>query len=149
MDGKWMDLIDKKFDAAVNVVHMLPKEGPVQLDDFKRLRFYGLYKSATIGANETSKPSIFNIEKRLKWKSWKNLEHLGSKIAKHLYVKELIDVMIDIYKSGKTSEIIEKSDMTIIDRISDEDVYYLTKDIEGVDSEALEEFFRLKNIYRP
>lgn len=144
-----MDLVDKKFQAAVNVIHMLPKEGPIQLDDLKRLRFYGLYKTATVGDNNTVKPSIFSIENRLKWKAWKNTEHLGSQVAKYLYVKELIDVMLDIYKSGKTAEIVEKSDLTIIDKISDEDVYYLTKDIEGVDADALEEFFRLKTIYRP
>ncbi|XP_035785565.1 acyl-CoA-binding domain-containing protein 6-like [Anopheles albimanus] len=54
------------------------------------LQFYGLYKQATVGPCNTTKPGIFNMQARAKWTAWHELGQLDSKAAMVRY-EQLLD----------------------------------------------------------
>ncbi|EPY33342.1 hypothetical protein STCU_02286 [Strigomonas culicis] len=80
------------FDAAVEYVRSLPKDGPVQLDNSKRLEFYALFKQATEGDVKGSQPWAVQLEARAKWDAWEKKKGLGADDAKAAYVTLLIQV---------------------------------------------------------
>lgn len=94
---------DELFEASVKIVKSLPKDGPIKTDVEKKLKFYALFKQATIGKNNLKKPSFFKIIEKLKWNAWKNLESLSSEQAKIMYNKELRNEFIKLYQSEDKS----------------------------------------------
>lgn len=62
--------IEEQFNAAVNVIQNLPKNGTFQPSDQLKLRFYAFYKQATEGPNQTPKPSFYEIVNRYKHDAW-------------------------------------------------------------------------------
>ncbi|XP_071156280.1 acyl-CoA-binding domain-containing protein 5-like isoform X3 [Mytilus edulis] len=79
----------ERFDAAVKVIHGLPKEGPFQPSYEIMLTFYGLYKQATEGTCTKPKPWSWDIVAKKKWDAWNKLGTLTSEQAMDLYVEEL------------------------------------------------------------
>ncbi|CAC5413628.1 Acyl-CoA-binding domain-containing protein 5 [Mytilus coruscus] len=79
----------ERFDAAVKVIHGLPKEGPFQPSYEIMLTFYGLYKQATEGTCTKPKPWSWDIVAKKKWDAWNKLGTLSSEQAMDLYVEEL------------------------------------------------------------
>ncbi|CAK5127872.1 unnamed protein product [Meloidogyne enterolobii] len=59
--------LEEKFQAAVDIVQKLPKEGPLQTSNDQKLKFYSLFKQATIGNVNTERPGIFSLVERKKW----------------------------------------------------------------------------------
>lgn len=75
--------LDERFQAAVEIVQKLPKEGkvvggewvltpllvsgPVSSSNDQKLKFYSLYKQATIGDVNTERPGFLNFVERAKW----------------------------------------------------------------------------------
>lgn len=53
------------------------------------LELYGLYKQATQGKCNTSKPGLFSMQARAKWSAWSDLADMSSDKAKQLYVEKL------------------------------------------------------------
>lgn len=43
-----------------------------ELTNDQKLKFYGLYKVATIGPNNTDKPGFFDFVGKSKWNAWTN-----------------------------------------------------------------------------
>ncbi|KAK7195070.1 Acyl CoA binding protein [Novymonas esmeraldas] len=80
------------FEAAVEYVRSLPKDGPVQLDNNAKLEFYSLYKQATEGDVQGSQPWAVQIEARAKWDAWNGRKGMSSDAAKTAYVQRLIAV---------------------------------------------------------
>ncbi|KPI86406.1 hypothetical protein ABL78_4522 [Leptomonas seymouri] len=80
------------FEAAVEYVRSLPKDGPVQMDNNTKLEFYSLYKQATEGDVKGSQPWAVQIEARAKWDAWSARKGMSSEDAKTEYVKRLIAV---------------------------------------------------------
>ncbi|CAD2221709.1 hypothetical protein AGDE_02892 [Angomonas deanei] len=80
------------FDKAVEYVRSLPKDGPVQLDNSKKLEFYALFKQATEGDVKGSQPWAVQIEARAKWDAWNAKKGMSSDDAKAAYVKSLIEI---------------------------------------------------------
>lgn len=56
----------ERFNAAVNVIQNLPKNGPFQPSTAMMLKFYGLYKQATEGPAPQKKPAFWDIVGKLK-----------------------------------------------------------------------------------
>lgn len=54
----WFNMSAAKFDQAVKIVGSMPKDGPVQPTQDDQLKFYGLFKQATIGDVNTSRPGM-------------------------------------------------------------------------------------------
>ena len=72
--------LEEKFQAAVDIVQKLPKEGlilliflkdyfkgPLQTSNDQKLKFYSLFKQSTIGNVNTDRPGIFSLVERKKW----------------------------------------------------------------------------------
>ncbi|WP_171356269.1 acyl-CoA-binding protein, partial [Acinetobacter baumannii] len=55
---------------------------------------YGLYKQATVGKCNTSRPGMFNLKDRYKWDAWKAVEDKTQEAAMEDYitkVKQLLE----------------------------------------------------------
>lgn len=53
------------------------------------LELYGLYKQATVGKCNTSKPGMFSMQARAKWNAWNDLSDMPSDKAKELYIEKV------------------------------------------------------------
>jgi len=88
--------VEDKFNAAVNVIRNLPKNGSYQPSNEMMLRFYSLFKQATIGPCNEKRPSFFNVVNRAKWESWNSLGNMPKEKAMQKYVdalKEIVETM--------------------------------------------------------
>ena len=66
-----------------------------QLDANALLEFYGLYKQATVGPCNTSKPGIFSVNARAKWNAWNDLGSLNKECAMQKYIEKLNEIEPD------------------------------------------------------
>lgn len=80
------------FEAALEYVKSLPKDGPVQLDNDTKLFFYGLYKQATEGDVKGAQPWAVQFEARAKWDAWNSRKGMSADDCKKLYVEKLVEV---------------------------------------------------------
>lgn len=60
------------------------------------LELYGLFKQATVGDNNTSKPGMFDMKGSFKWKAWKEKSGMSSEDASDAYVA-LVDTLLGKY----------------------------------------------------
>lgn len=88
--------LEEKFQAAVSIVQKLPKEGPITTTNEQKLKFYALFKQATIGDVNTDRPGIFSLVERKKWDAWKTAEGTSSDEAKEKYIEALLEMMDEI-----------------------------------------------------
>lgn len=56
-----------QFEKAVSTVQNLPKDGPLKPTTSQQLQFYSLYKQATVGDVNTSRPGMFDLTGKAKW----------------------------------------------------------------------------------
>ena len=84
--------VEEQFNAAVNVIQNLPKNGSFQPSDEMKLKFYALFKQAKEGPNTTPKPSFYEIVARYKWEAWTKLGQMPREAAMKSYVNELKQV---------------------------------------------------------
>lgn len=78
-----------EFLNAANAIKQ--HTGNVNHDDIENL--YGLYKQATVGDNNTEKPSFLNFVGVKKWNGWnkyKNMSSSDAEIAYIFYVNKII-----------------------------------------------------------
>ncbi|XP_011700100.1 PREDICTED: acyl-CoA-binding domain-containing protein 4 [Wasmannia auropunctata] len=80
---------EEKFNAAVNVIRSLPKNGSYQPSHEIMLRFYSYYKQATEGPCQQSKPAFWEVVKKAKWDAWTRLGNMSRTEAMNNYVEEL------------------------------------------------------------
>ncbi|KAK8397358.1 hypothetical protein O3P69_004815 [Scylla paramamosain] len=80
---------EDKFQAAVNIIRSLPKDGPYQPSHGMMLKFYGLYKQAVEGPCTEPKPAFYKVVKGYKWHAWHSLGTMTKAEAKNCYVEEL------------------------------------------------------------
>ncbi|OEH74059.1 acyl-CoA-binding protein 2 [Cyclospora cayetanensis] len=76
-----------EFEKAVEFVRK-PVDGHSP-STAQKLRFYGLYKQATVGDNETPEPSFYQLEAKQKWKAWADFKGMDKEAAQQEYIKEL------------------------------------------------------------
>uniref|UniRef100_A0A1A9W5K6 ACB domain-containing protein n=1 Tax=Glossina brevipalpis TaxID=37001 RepID=A0A1A9W5K6_9MUSC len=88
-----MASVQERFQAAVNVIKGLPKNGPYQPSTAMMLKFYGLYKQATEGPCHQNRPSFWDIVGRTKWEAWNKNRHLSREQAMQEYVKGLQEII--------------------------------------------------------
>lgn len=79
-----MGSIKEQFEAAVRLIHGLPKDGwslhsvvyefifhqytgPYQTSNETKLKFYALYKQATQGTCKGGRPAFWDVINRAKW----------------------------------------------------------------------------------
>jgi len=78
------------FNKAVSIAESLPKGGAIQTTYEEKLTLYALYKQATLGDAQGSRPGILDQLGRAKWDAWK--KRSGTKDAGKLYADTLIKV---------------------------------------------------------
>lgn len=113
--------LERRFKSAVDFIQNLPQDGPHQaagsckrilreetltFSANEKLEFYGLFKQATQGPNETKKPSMLNVVAKAKWDAWTKLGKMGKEEAMRKYIKKVIEVSKKI--PGKESDGLRK-----------------------------------------
>ena len=58
-------------------------------------KLYGLYKQATVGDNNTSKPGMLDIKGNVKWNSWNNYKGYSKYQAEVDYIKLVNKLIAD------------------------------------------------------
>ncbi|KAK4046750.1 acyl-CoA-binding protein (ACBP)/diazepam binding inhibitor (DBI)/endozepine (EP) [Microbotryomycetes sp. JL201] len=115
-----MPYSSSQFDKAVEIMQVvvrpcdtgsLPKDGPIKPSQNDQLTFYGLYKQATIGDVNTSRPGMMDFTGKAKWDAWKKNEGLSSDEAKSKYVEEFIKILdkVDHEESQKHKQAVESA----------------------------------------
>lgn len=74
--------LNTAFEAAVANSKNL-SERP---DNMTLLKFYGLFKQATLGDNTEKKPAFSDFVARAKWDAWTSLKGVPSDEAKQRYI---------------------------------------------------------------
>ncbi|KAH9551814.1 hypothetical protein CY35_09G033000 [Sphagnum magellanicum] len=74
--------LKEDFDQAAKDALTLP-ESTTNED---KLILYGLFKVATVGKPETSRPGIFDPKGRAKWDAWKKVEDKSQDEARQEYI---------------------------------------------------------------
>lgn len=80
---------EEKFNAAVNVIRNLPKNGAYQPSHDLMLKFYSYFKQATEGPCNDPKPAFWEVVKKAKWSAWSKLGNMSKEEAMINYVDEL------------------------------------------------------------
>ncbi|XP_008775605.1 acyl-CoA-binding protein [Phoenix dactylifera] len=62
---------------------------PENITNENKLILYGLYKQATVGPVNTSRPGIFNMKDRAKWDAWKAVEGKSKEEAMSDYITKV------------------------------------------------------------
>ncbi|XP_023291773.2 acyl-CoA-binding domain-containing protein 5 [Lucilia cuprina] len=83
----------ERFQAAVNVIKGLPKNGPYQPSTGMMLKFYGLYKQATEGDCHQRKPAFWDVVNKAKWDAWNRNSHMTKEEAMLKYVESLQEII--------------------------------------------------------
>ncbi|CAI4228817.1 unnamed protein product [Auanema sp. JU1783] len=84
-----MTSLKDKFQAAVEIVQNLPKDGAVSTTNEEKLTFYSLFKQATVGSCNIPKPGFWNLREKYKWEAWSSLDDLSADDAMTRYVMKL------------------------------------------------------------
>ena len=87
-----MSDLEINFQKAIGYIKNLPQD----FSNEELLELYGLYKQATIGDNNTTRPSIFNYRSLKKWQSWTSFKDITSDVAKTNYIL-LVQKLISKY----------------------------------------------------
>lgn len=85
--------LEEKFHAAVKAIQRLPNDGSFQPSNEMKLTFYGLYKQATVGPCNESRPSFFNLVNRAKWDAWDKCRSMSKQAAMVAYIDEIRKIL--------------------------------------------------------
>ncbi|CAH0551979.1 unnamed protein product [Brassicogethes aeneus] len=98
---------EEKFNAAVNVIRSLPKNGSYQPSNELMLRFYAYFKQATQGPCSGSRPAFWDVVGRAKYDAWKKLGEMKKTDAMAKYVSELHEIVETMSYSDKVANFLE------------------------------------------
>ncbi|KAM6898739.1 acyl-CoA-binding domain-containing protein 4 isoform 1-T2 [Lycodopsis pacificus] len=93
-----------RFQAAVDVIHNLPKNGSYRPSYEVMLRFYSLYKQAMCGPCSVPRPSFWDPVGRYKWDAWRRLGEMSSESAMAAYVDEMKKVAQEVVDAMPMNE---------------------------------------------
>ncbi|KAK0153497.1 Acyl-CoA-binding domain-containing protein 5 [Merluccius polli] len=94
----------RRFQAAVNVIQNLPKNGCYHPSYAVMLRFYSLYKQAVCGPCTLARPGFWDPVGRYKWDAWSRLGELSSEGAMAAYVDEMKKVAKEVLDTMQVNE---------------------------------------------
>ncbi|XP_041671830.1 acyl-CoA-binding domain-containing protein 4 [Cheilinus undulatus] len=94
----------KRFQAAVDVIHNLPKNGSYRPSYEVMLRFYSLYKQAVCGPCTVARPGFWDPVGRYKWDAWSSLGEMSSESAMAAYVDEMKKVAQEVIDTMPMNE---------------------------------------------
>ncbi|PKI35827.1 acyl-CoA-binding protein-like [Punica granatum] len=73
---------------------------PENTSNENKLILYGLYKQATVGPVNTSRPGMFNMRDRAKWDAWKAVEGKSKEEAMGDYITKVKQLLEDAAASA-------------------------------------------------
>ncbi|KAG9014033.1 hypothetical protein FRB94_000230 [Tulasnella sp. JGI-2019a] len=82
-----------KFEKAVSIVNSLPSDGPIQTNNDQKLKFYSLYKQASVGDCDTTRPGFMDFTGKAKWDAWNARKGTSKETAQEEYVELLKDIL--------------------------------------------------------
>ncbi|XP_011338614.1 acyl-CoA-binding protein homolog isoform X4 [Ooceraea biroi] len=85
--------LDQQFEAAAEAVKTLTKRP----SDEELLELYALFKQATVGDNNTSKPGMLDLKGKAKWEAWNKKKGTSQEAAKQAYI-DYANKLIEKYK---------------------------------------------------
>ncbi|XP_048035433.1 acyl-CoA-binding domain-containing protein 4 isoform X3 [Megalobrama amblycephala] len=94
----------RRFQAAVDVIQSLPKNGSYRPSYEVMLRFYGLYKQAVCGPCTASRPGFWDPIGRYKWDAWNQLGDMSRESAMAAYVDEMKKVAQEVIDTMQINE---------------------------------------------
>lgn len=94
----------RRFQAAVDVIQTLPKNGSYRPSYEVMLRFYGLYKQAVIGPCTAPRPGFWDPIGRYKWDAWNQLGDMSRESAMAAYVDEMKKVAQEVINTMQINE---------------------------------------------
>ncbi|KAK5787120.1 Acyl-CoA-binding [Gossypium arboreum] len=77
--------LKEEFEEYAEKAKTLPEN--TTNDD--KLILYGLYKQATVGPVNTSRPGMFNMKEKYKWDAWKAVEGKSKEEAMNDYITKV------------------------------------------------------------
>ncbi|XP_056325212.1 acyl-CoA-binding domain-containing protein 4 isoform X3 [Danio aesculapii] len=95
---------ERRFQAAVDVIQSLPKNGTYKPSYEVMLRFYGLFKQAVCGPCTLSRPGFWDPVGRYKWEAWSNMGEMSRETAMAAYVDEMKKVAQDVIDTMQINE---------------------------------------------
>ena len=84
------DDLNVKFLKAADFFRSYPKGGKIKLSNDQQLKFYSLFKVATIGKCNISDPGCSDMIGKTKWNAWNELGDKQPNEAKIEYIQSLI-----------------------------------------------------------
>ncbi|CAM6104640.1 unnamed protein product [Calypogeia fissa] len=81
--------LQEDFDKAAKDAVTLP----ASTTDESKLIFYGLFKQATVGNVNTSRPGMFDFKGKAKWDAWKKVEGKSKEEAQQDYVTKVTQLL--------------------------------------------------------
>ncbi|XP_052466713.1 acyl-CoA-binding domain-containing protein 4 isoform X1 [Carassius gibelio] len=93
----------RRFQAAVDVIQSLPKNGSYRPSYEVMLRFYGLYKQAICGPCTASRPGFWDPVGRYKWDAWNQFGD-SRESAMAAYVDEIKKVAQEVIDTMQINE---------------------------------------------
>ncbi|GMM45473.1 long-chain fatty acid transporter [Pichia kluyveri] len=87
-------MVSETFTQKAEAISNLP----TRPSDEELLNLYGLYKQATVGDNETTKPGMFDFKGKYKWESWDKLKGISQEEAESKYIA-LVDELLAKYSN--------------------------------------------------
>ncbi|XP_066143689.1 acyl-CoA-binding domain-containing protein 5 [Euwallacea fornicatus] len=119
---------EEKFNAAVNVIRSLPKNGSYQPSNELMLRFYSYFKQATQGPCLSTRPGFWDIVGRAKYDAWKQLGDMSRNEAMKKYVDELHSIVETMSFSDKVANFLE-APTNELDSINFDDLELVAGDV--------------------
>ncbi|XP_068161377.1 acyl-CoA-binding domain-containing protein 4 isoform X2 [Antennarius striatus] len=94
----------KQFQAAVDVIQNLPKNGCYRPSYEVMLHFYSLYKQAVCGPCAVPRPGFWDPVGRYKWDAWSRLGEMSRERAMEEYVDEMKKVAQEVIDTMPMNE---------------------------------------------
>ncbi|XP_018405112.1 PREDICTED: acyl-CoA-binding protein homolog isoform X2 [Cyphomyrmex costatus] len=85
--------LDQDFETAAEAVKAFTKRPT----DEELLELYALFKQATVGDNNTSKPGMLDLKGKAKWEAWNKKNGTSQETAKRAYI-DYANQLIKKYK---------------------------------------------------
>ncbi|XP_012135627.1 acyl-CoA binding protein 1 isoform X2 [Megachile rotundata] len=86
--------LDEKFNKAAEEV----KELSSQPSDADLLELYSLFKQASVGDCNTSRPGMLDFKGKAKWDAWDRIKGMDQNTAKEKYIQKVEQLVSTIGK---------------------------------------------------
>ncbi|OQR67580.1 hypothetical protein BIW11_02170 [Tropilaelaps mercedesae] len=99
--------VEDQFDAAVQIIRSLPKNGRFHPPYALQLTFYSYYKQATEGPCTGSRPSFWDVAARVKFDAWNGLGTMTKAEAMEKYVNDFVTTIKQLQRNATPDEVKE------------------------------------------